>query len=82
MTTIINGPNPPAERATLVESPDSSAGWVVAVIILLAVIGFGAYYYMHYRAATPNSANINVTIPQLGDTKNNTTNNDTNTTNP
>ena len=58
-TTIINTP----------ASQDSgAAGWVVALIVILAVIvgGFVWYrYYGAYQASTPAGAtnNINVTVP-------------------
>lgn len=56
MATIINTPGN-------TESSDG-AGWAVAVIILLAVIGVGGYYLLHHRGAAPTSgANINVSIP-------------------
>lgn len=60
MTTIINTPGNS-------ESTDSGAGWAVAVIVLLAVIAGGVYFWSHYRYAAPartGGANINVTIPQ------------------
>ena len=66
MTTIINNDKPPVERTTLVErDTDSSAGWGVAVIILLIVIAVGAYFWIRHRQTTqPSSgANINITVP-------------------
>lgn len=66
MTTIINTPNqPPTEKAVLVDMTDNS-GWAIAVIILIAVIAFGGYYYMQHRAPAQNTSggtNINVTLP-------------------
>ncbi len=61
MTTIINTPGNPVST----ESADSGAGWFVAVIILLVVIGVGAYLWFHYYTppATSGTTNINVTIP-------------------
>lgn len=58
MTTIINPGN--------TETTDSSAGWAVAVIILLAVVGVGAYFWFHYYgvpSTTDSTTNINVTVP-------------------
>lgn len=55
--TIVNTPAPQS---------DSSAGWVVAIIILLAVIAGGVYAYragMFGSRAAPDTTNINVTIP-------------------
>jgi heme/copper-type cytochrome/quinol oxidase subunit 2 len=56
MTTVINTPATP-------ESGDGGAGWAVAVIILLAVIGVGVYFWIHYRSAPSGATNINVTLP-------------------
>ncbi|KND49991.1 MAG: hypothetical protein AB203_03320 [Parcubacteria bacterium C7867-008] len=47
---------------------NSAAGWVIAVILLIALIGAGAYAWTNYgggKAAAPagGSANINVTLP-------------------
>lgn len=58
MTTVINTPSN-------ADTGDSGAGWAVAVIILLAVIGIGAYFWLHYRgAAVPTGPlNVNVTLP-------------------
>lgn len=56
---------------TIVNTPtrdsDGSAGWAVAVIILLAIIAGGAYYFLRHRAvvqapAQP-AANIQVNVP-------------------
>ena len=55
MTTVIN--TPPST-----DTGSNSAGWVVAVIILLAVIAGGAYLWMHHRG-TSGATNINVTLP-------------------
>ncbi|MFA6278722.1 MAG: hypothetical protein WCS97_02790 [Candidatus Paceibacterota bacterium] len=60
MTTVINTPSN-------TDGGDSGAGWAVAVLILLAVIGVGAYFWLHYRGtapATSGGTNINVTLPQ------------------
>lgn len=56
-TVITNTPAP---------ASDSSAGWVVAVLILIVVIGGGIYAYRHGMfggRAAPDTTNINVTIP-------------------
>lgn len=66
MVTVVN--NPPVERERVIES-DSSAGWAVAVIILLALIVGGAYWYTHRApAAAPQQpgANIQVNLPAAG----------------
>lgn len=58
MTTIINPGN--------TENTDSGAGWAVAVIVLLAVVGVGAYFWFNYYRVPPTTdgtTNINVTIP-------------------
>lgn len=65
MSTIINNPTP--NEHTVIES-DSSSGWAVAVIILVAVIAGGAYLWMSFDVsgapAQPQSgATINVTLP-------------------
>lgn len=62
MTTIINTPSNPVSR----ESADSGAGWFVAIVILLAVIGVGAFiwfYYYQTPAQPSGTTNINVTLP-------------------
>ena len=63
MTTIINTP-------AKTESADSSAGWMFSILILLAVIGGGAYYWTNYRtpATSETEANINLTLPTSGNT--------------
>lgn len=60
MATIINTPS----RTD--NSEDSGSGWAVAVIILLVVIGIGAYFWMLNRqpSAPTSGTNINVTLPQ------------------
>ena len=70
MTTVINNPQP-TER-TVVES--DSSGWIVSVLILIAVILGGIYWWMHYSKAPavqqqgtrPSSAVINVSVPTGG----------------
>ncbi|MDP2665056.1 MAG: hypothetical protein Q8P23_00165 [bacterium] len=60
MTTVINTPSN-------TDSGDGGAGWAVAVIILLVVIGIGAYFWLNYRGAAPATSggtNINVMLPQ------------------
>ena len=58
--TTINNSNP---QPVLVESSDSS-GWVVSVILLLAIIGGGAFAWMRYhRGGVQQGPTINVTIP-------------------
>jgi len=47
-------------------SDNSAAGWIVAFIVLIAVIGGGVYAYRHgmFGSAAPASTtNINVTVP-------------------
>ena len=71
MVATIN--NPPVERRVererIVERSDSGAGWAVAVIILLAIIVAGAYWYTHRAPAAPAQqpgANIQVNLPSAG----------------
>ena len=58
--------------ATIVNTPgdrgDSSAGWAIAVIVLLLVIAGIAFWYMRSRGAAPagGGANIQVTLPTAG----------------
>jgi hypothetical protein len=56
------------ERTTIERTEDGSAGWAVAIIILLAVVAVGGYLFLRYRApaaapASNGGANINVTLP-------------------
>lgn len=65
MATIVNNPGP--ERVVEVDrTGDSTGGWAVAVVILIAVI-VGIFAWVHYHPATaPTStggSNINVTLP-------------------
>ncbi len=63
MATIVNTPGNPNES--------SSAGWAVAVIILLVVIAGGIFWYTRHRAAPANpGATIQVNLPTGGDTNN------------
>lgn len=68
MATIVN--NPGSGGTDRVVSTDSGAGWAVAVIILLAVILIGGYFWMSRapaRAPAENgAANINVNVPVPG----------------
>ena len=59
MATIVNSPG---------ERGDSSAGWAVAVIILLVVIAGIAFWYMRARGAPAQSpgATIQVNMPTGG----------------
>jgi len=63
MATIVNTPG---------DQSDSSAGWAVAVIILLVVIAGIAFWYMRGRAAPAASpgATVQVNLPTGGDTNN------------
>jgi hypothetical protein len=78
MATIIDTDNPTTNRSVLVDSSDSSAGWAVAVLILVALIVAGAFWYMRaYRA--PAAANnpgstIQVNLPTSGTTGGDTNN--------
>ena len=61
MATIVNTPG---------DNSDSSAGWAVAVIILLVVIAGIAFWYTRSRqapAASPG-ATVQVNLPGGGDT--------------
>ena len=60
MATVVNAPG---------DRGDSSAGWAVAVIILLVVIAGFAFWYMRSRGAPAASpgANIQVNLPVGGD---------------
>ena len=67
MATIVN--NPPPERVVAVDGGDSGAGWAVAVVLLLAVVGIGAYAWTRYNpgsaAAPSGGTNINVQLPAV-----------------
>ena len=57
------------ERTYVERGDDSSAGWAVAVIVLIAVIAVGIFFWMRARSlvstpAAPNTGtSINVTVP-------------------
>jgi hypothetical protein len=55
--TIVNTPAP--------SNDSGAAGWMVAIIILLAVLAGGFYVYRYGigRAPAPDTTNINVTVP-------------------
>jgi hypothetical protein len=59
MATIVNTPG---------DRDDSSAGWAVAVIILLVVIAGIAFWYARYHRAPAQGggANIQVNLPTAG----------------
>lgn len=69
MATVIDNPRGTGED-------NGSAGWAVAIIILLAVIGIGAYLWSQYQGAgsavsppaTSGENTINVTLPGVGAT--------------
>lgn len=69
MVTVVNTPQGTTERSTVERtSDDTSAGWAVAVIVLLAIVAVGGFLWLRAHpitygngAATPN--NINVTLP-------------------
>lgn len=61
MATVINNP---AERSERYIETNSSAGWAIAVIVLLAVIAIGAYVWTHRTApAQQTTPDINLTVP-------------------
>jgi hypothetical protein len=71
MVTVLNNPSVPnTERTTMIErSSDDSAGWAVAVIILLAVVAVAGFLWMRYYSApavpaSNGGTNINVTLPE------------------
>lgn len=63
MATIINTPGNTSGN-------DNGAGWSVAIIILIILIGLGAYFLLYHRGvpapASNGGANINVTLPSGG----------------
>lgn len=65
MATIINNPSSPTDR--VIERDSDTAGWAVAIIILIAVIAGLIWWFRGQRAPAPpaqsGSANINVTLP-------------------
>lgn len=58
--TIVNTPQPAPQDG-------GSAGWAVAVIVLIVVIAGGVIWFRYYRApASSGTTNINVTVPTQG----------------
>jgi hypothetical protein len=69
MATVINNPNP--DRPVIEVERSDSSGWVVAVIVLLAVIVGGFLWWTRYGRAPAapvqnDAANIEVTVPIPG----------------
>jgi ABC-type transporter Mla subunit MlaD len=64
MVTIVNNPGP-VERVVEVDRGDGGAGWAIAVLVLLAVIGGLFVWYRYYRVEPSQNptTNINVTLP-------------------
>ncbi len=63
MSTVINNPVP---EKTVVQS--DSSGWAIAVIILIAIIAVGGFWYFRYYRSAPqpeqqSGATINLTLP-------------------
>ncbi|HYF12756.1 MAG TPA: hypothetical protein VD928_00425 [Candidatus Paceibacterota bacterium] len=72
MATVVNNPSGTVERS-IDRGEDTSAGWAVAVIVLLVVLAVGGFLFARYfnaaPAATPNGGtNIDVTVPGTGGT--------------
>ncbi len=63
MSTIINNPTPQTERTVVTTD---SGSWVI-VLVLLAVIAAGVYWWIHRGApvsqTTPTPTVVNVSIP-------------------
>lgn len=58
MATIVNNPG----------SQSSSAGWVVAVIVLVAVLGIGYMIWANTMGTAPapaDTVNVDVSIPDM-----------------
>lgn len=56
MTTVINTP----------ANSDGGSGWAVTVVILLAILIIGGYFWFNSQKAAPapkEGASINVTLP-------------------
>jgi hypothetical protein len=76
MATVINNPSDRVvERERITDNNGSdSAGWAVAVIILIAVVALGAYLWTQAQGGTPEApsgtggTNIEVTVPTSGPT--------------
>jgi hypothetical protein len=69
MATIINNDGTPSR----VERTSGDAGWAIAIVVLVAVILVGGYFWMRSHRAAPaaapssnGGANINVTLPSAG----------------
>ena len=66
MATVINNPpaqvNPPVQVA---DTSGSSAGWVLAVILLILIVAGGIAYAKYHAGAgtTSNTYNTSVTVP-------------------
>jgi len=82
MATIIENNDTNPNRPVLV-SQDSSAGWAVAILILVVLVIAGAFWYMRYyrpaTSATPG-ATVQVNLPSSGYAP--AANSNTNTTAP
>jgi len=67
MATIIENRVPePMSRSVLVDNTDSGAGWAVAIIVLVAALFVGVFWYMrtHAPAVTPAPAStVQVNLP-------------------
>ena len=82
MATIINTPG-----AAQTDDSASAAGWMVAIVVIVAALAIGFFAWARYYQAPANTstpgANINVTLPSGSTPSDNTTNtnpSDTNTT--
>ncbi len=67
MATVIN--NPGGTERVIERETDSGAGWVVALVIVVAVLlalFAWARYYNPNSVASPGGTNINVTLPNTG----------------
>ena len=71
MATIVNNPSgaPSMSDRTYIErtSDGDSAGWAIAVILLLAIIALGVFFWVRahnaYAPASAAPSTINVTVP-------------------
>lgn len=69
MATVIDNPN--EVRTERIVERDSSAGWAIAVLILLVVIAAGIFYWARYRTPAPaqpapQGASVQVNLPTSG----------------